>query len=417
MFCKASLLAVALALFASATPVMHETGIRIPIRKRSFLTKADGTVDREALIRETVRVKNKHRRNLITIDHKIGLASYAKGAYIPPVAKVPSSVQKRLEARQSEALTDQEGGAEWTGTITIGTPPQSFIIDFDTGSSDLWVPSSSCSGCDAEHSYSASESSTSEEQSGTFKIEYGDGSEASGPIYTDDVSVAGVAVTGQTLSAVTSESGDLVGDAADGLMGMAFPALSNLDADPYFWTAIEQSVVSSGEFSFYLAESGSELYIGGSDSSLYSGDPEFHDVSSNSGFWQISGASISINGETVASGFDTIIDSGTTLMYGPTSAVNTMYGQASGAESLGNGDFGFSCSDFPKVEVSWGGNTFDISNAFNLGQAENGLCQAALAGEDLGLGENVWLFGDTVMQSLYTIFSVDQNAVGFAELA
>jgi len=416
MFCKASLLTVALALVAAATPVTRETGIRIPIQKRSALTKADGTVDRDAVIRETVRVKNKHRRNLITIDRKMGLENYAEGAYIPPVAHVPASVQRRLEARQSEALTDQES-EEWTGTVSIGTPAQEFIIDFDTGSSDLWVPSESCNGCEAQDSYIASDSSTSQEQSGTFEIEYGDGSEASGPIYTDNVNVAGVAVTSQTLSAVTSESGNLVGGPADGLMGMAFPALSNLDADPYFWTAIDQGVVSSGEFGFYLADSDSELYLGGSNSDLYSGDLEFHDVSSSSGFWQISGASIIINGETVASGFDTIIDSGTTLMYGPTSAVESLYNQVSGAESLGNGEYGFSCDAFPTVEVTWGGNTYDISDAFNLGDTGSGLCEAALGGEDLGLGNNVWLFGDTVMQSLYTVFSVDQNAVGFAQLA
>ncbi|KAH9930624.1 aspartic peptidase domain-containing protein [Fomitopsis serialis] len=411
MFCKASLLTVALALLASATPVTRETGIRIPIQKRSALTKADGTVDRDAVIRET------HRRNLITIDRKMGLENYAEGAYIPPVAHVPASVQRRLEARQSEALTDQEGGEQWTGTISIGTPAQEFVIDFDTGSSDLWVASSSCSGCDASNYYTASDSSTSQEQSGTFDIEYGDGSEASGPIYTDDVSVAGVAVTSQTLSAVTSESGNLVGDVADGLMGMAFPALSQLEADPYFWTAISQGVVSSGEFGFYLAGSDSELYLGGSDSNLYSGDLEFHDVSSDSGFWQISGASIIINGETVASGFATIIDSGTTLMYGPTSAVGSLYENVSGSVSLGDGTYAFPCSDFPTVEVTWGGNTYDISNTFNLGETSNGECQAALGGEDLGLGNNVWLFGDTVMQNLYTVFSVDQNAVGFAPLA
>ena len=49
------------------------------------------------------------------------------------------------------------------------------------------------------------------------------------------VTVAGVSVTGQTLSAVTSESGNLVGDVADGLMGMAFPALSDLNAVRGSW--------------------------------------------------------------------------------------------------------------------------------------------------------------------------------------
>ena len=74
----------------------------------------------------------------------------------------------------------------WTGTVSIGTPPQDFVIDFDTGSADLWIPGSTCTtNCAQKDTYDSTKSSTSAAQSGTFTIEYGDGSSVDGSIFTD----------------------------------------------------------------------------------------------------------------------------------------------------------------------------------------------------------------------------------------
>jgi hypothetical protein len=94
---------------------------------------------------------------------------------------------------------------------------------------------------------------------------------------------------------------------------MAFPSLSNMNQDPFFTTAFKQGSVPSNEFALYLNSTGSELFLGGTNSKLYSGTIEYHTISSSSGFWQIGGAKAVVNGATSNSGFETIIDSGTSI--------------------------------------------------------------------------------------------------------
>ena len=124
---------------------------------------------------------SKHRQNLLNFQQNYGRFPFGFG--LPPLALL---AEEQLEKRQREPLTDEEDDVEWAGNIQIGTPPKTFLIDFDTGSADLWVPSSSCSQCASSKSkYDAKASSTGAEQNGSFEIRYADGSNATGPIYAD----------------------------------------------------------------------------------------------------------------------------------------------------------------------------------------------------------------------------------------
>lgn len=46
------------------------------------------------------------------------------------------------------------------GRLSVGTPPQSMTVVFDTGSSDVWIPGEGCTSCGKHATFAAAESSS-----------------------------------------------------------------------------------------------------------------------------------------------------------------------------------------------------------------------------------------------------------------
>ncbi|KAI9478047.1 MAG: aspartic peptidase domain-containing protein [Benjaminiella poitrasii] len=100
--------------------------------------------------------------------------------------------------------------------VKIGTPSQDFLLLFDTGSSDIWVPSSSCTaktGCpDLLHHYKAQDSSTHRALNGSdaaIHIHYGTG-QAEGHYFEDLLSLHdALSIPHQTLAMMDSVSGPI----------------------------------------------------------------------------------------------------------------------------------------------------------------------------------------------------------------
>ena len=136
--------------------------------------------------------------------------------------------------------------------------------------------------------------------------------------------------------------------------------------NPFFTSAVEQGTAKQHVFAFKLAHNGSELYVGGTNTAHYSGAIEYHNLSSHIGYWQIGGASAHVNGKTVAniSAFQTIIDSGTTIMYGPPADVKKVYAAVPGSKLYDeeSGLYSYPCNSTPAISFSWGGKWWGISS-------------------------------------------------------
>ncbi|KIK56047.1 hypothetical protein GYMLUDRAFT_124070, partial [Collybiopsis luxurians FD-317 M1] len=282
----------------------------IALPKRSLLTTPNGSFDYDKAVTLNVATQNEYRQNLINLLNNTG--SSPTGSVIKPATKLPSNIQA-LSTNSTERMKRSPiklACLDRTSllTLTVHFYVRSWLISLtcrSAGFSDLWVPSKS--------KYCDSDSSTSSEQPGFFLLQYADKSFAFGPIYTDIVTVSGITASNQMFSPVTTLASNFEDDPSNGILGLAFPAISNLYADPFFVTANKQGTVECNDFGFYLASTRSELYLGGTDSTRYSGELEYHDIKLSIEHWQPTGASMSVGNTTVMLGIETIIDSGTSI--------------------------------------------------------------------------------------------------------
>ncbi|KAG8767955.1 Type I transmembrane sorting receptor [Ceratobasidium sp. 428] len=332
--------------------------ISIPLQRRGGLGSLakDGEIQPDALThyREKVEAKYMHGNLAFKRHHGVDLF------------ETPES--QRIK-RQKVSLIDVQDTL-WSGPISVGTPGQNFLVTFDTGSADLWVPSADCrdQGCQNRRRYTTSSSSTISHPSPTrnFSIAYGDGSSTvSGPVYTDTVSVGGLSATGQAFSAVTQSASVFAQDPSDGIMGLGFSAISYIGAPTFFENLVSQKVVKAPVFSMYLAPSGSELYLGGVNSALYTGDITYSPLTSKT-YWLTNGSS-SVDGKVAYSG-GMIIDSGTTLMVGEAKSVEAWWKTVRGASPCttcgGEGYYTFPCASPPKITFTFGGASYDLKSDF-----------------------------------------------------
>jgi len=330
-------------------------------------------------------------------------------------------------SRESKINLHNVENIQYSGEIEVGSPGQKIRVIFDTGSSNLWVPSATMlrlEGLDITHTgFKGYESQTFKLNGTDFNIMYGSGPVA-GLLVSDVVTIGKLVLHNFTFAEViqTSGLGDLYRSSYssfDGILGLGFGALS-VDGVP----TVMQALNASGQlkelvFGFYHGtDEEGQLVLGGVDPQHYIGNFSFVPVIS-AAYWQVALGSIKLRANamepwaTAASNTTSaIVDSGTSLLVGPVAEVGSIAALL-GATFTQNLWVTNCSAGSPGIAFVLGDLEYAIQGEDLVIEREGDVCRLGIQGSDVAADH--WILGDVFMRKYYVQFDWGNRRVGFAQ--
>ncbi|KAM6108256.1 pepsin B-like [Pterocles gutturalis] len=368
-----------------------------------------------------VRIKLKKAKTVRERMKDTGvLEDYLKKVKRDPVKKYTSSKDHVVYERITNHLD-----SSYFGEISVGTPPQNFLVLFDTGSSNLWVPSIFCQSppCFNHAKFNPHESSTFTSDGRSYTVSYGSG-ELTVLLGYDTLRIQNITVPHQEFGLSKDEPTEPFYYADfDGILGMAYASLATGGMPTALQGMLRQDQLAEPVFSFYFSHQptysyGGELILGRIDTQLFRGNITWAPVTQER-FWQIAIQEFAI-GQSVTGwcrqGCQAIVDTGTFLLNMPQQymdsllrtlrAQETSYGYAVDCNEIQN---------MPNITFIISGAHLPLyPSAYVLNN--NGYCTLGIEATYLPSlnGQPLWILGDVFLKEFYTVFDMANNRVGFA---
>lgn len=357
------------------------------------------------------------------------------------VIKDDFAVYNRQAARMN-ATTAAAGGNK-TGTVAanpeqnaalflspVDVGGQMLNLDFDSGSSDLWMFSTELDAASiGQHAaFDASKSTTFKKTEGAqWKISYGDGSGAAGTVGTDTVTIGGVKVEGQTVELANQVSQSFVQDTnTDGLVGLAFSNLNTVNdgTKKTPQKTFFDNVMGNLDMPVFTADldpDGTGVYeFGKIDATKFEGEMAWIPVKAETGFWQFASTKFAVGDQMFENpqGSDAIADTGTSLLLVDQQVADAYYQQVQGAQLNAQvGGYIYPCAaKLPDMSVAIGdtymakipGNQITFAT---VDQA-NTTCFGGVQGNQ---GAGLQIYGDTMFKAQLVAFNGGNQSLGFGQ--
>ncbi|EJD53628.1 aspartic peptidase A1 [Auricularia subglabra TFB-10046 SS5] len=312
--------------------------------------------------------------------------------------------------------------AQYFAEISLGSPAQNFKVVLDTGSSNLWVPSSGCTSiaCFLHAKYDSSASSTYKKNGSSFEIHYGSGS-MEGFISQDTLKIGDISIPGQDFAEAMKEPGlAFAFGKFDGILGLAYDTIAVNHITPPFYNMVNKKLLDQPVFSFRLGASesdGGSAVFGGVDSSHYKGQITYVPVRRKA-YWEVELEGIKLGDDEVDfENTGAAIDTGTSLIVLPVD-IGEMINAQIGAKKSWNGQYTVPCekrSSLPNFTFNFGGKPYVLTGEDYVLEL-SGTCVSAFTPMDFNVpGGDLWIVGDVFLRKYFTVYDLGRNAVGFAE--
>ncbi|CAJ1457595.1 unnamed protein product [Effrenium voratum] len=325
--------------------------------------------------------------------------------------------------------------AQYAGEIEVGSPGQRIKVLFDTGSSDLWVPTYQGlegQGLSGLHSgFAPNKSETFQEGSRSFFFQYGSGG-VSGRFGFDDVSIGNLKIKNFSFAQVDDVRGlgsmyTSAMSVFDGVLGLGFDNLA-FGGSPLVQVLINSRQLKEPVFGFYLGDQeDGQLVLGGVDEKHFEGKFHFLPVVSTA-YWQVllddikvhplaSAKSQSLRGSSgnkmlpLAPSKHAIVDSGTSMLVGPKAEVAAMANKL-GATWMG-GLWVMDCATIPAVTFVLGGKDYELAGDDLVMERNGDLCLLGLQSAE-GFTPH-WVLGNVFMRKFYVQFDWERMRIGLAK--